>query len=309
MNPDPTTPNADGLGHRSAPAARRGDDGRDERPEVADPAVHHVADLEVDVPLASPIPSSVPPAMTSPGSRVMNRDANAMISSRAEDHVRGRAVLPVLSLTLSVMSQVCSDRADRVGRHDPGPEAAKPSPHLPLSQSKKSSNPTRLAALDAPLHGAGGDVVDDRVAGHVVARTLDRDVATGVPITIASSSSQSSVSEAVGRATASPGPMTADDGLMNSLGTIFVLSTRCSPTLLDVGLEVAGDRQELARAADRGEELDRVERLAADRRRPPSGPQRARPGRPRAAPAGRRPGSGRRRRRRGRRSARCRRRR
>ena len=50
-----------------------------------------------------------------------------------------------------------------------------------------------------------------------------------VPMTIASSSSQSSWFETVGRATASPGPMIDDDGLMNSFGTITVLSTRCPP--------------------------------------------------------------------------------
>ena len=84
-----------------------------------------------------------------------------------------------------------------------------------------------------------------------------------VPMTIASSSSQSSAFETVGSVDRLARPDDRRRRLDEQLRHDLRLVDALSPALLDVGLEVAGDREQLARPADRREQLDRRERLAA----------------------------------------------
>ena len=92
--------------------------------------------------------------MTSPGSSVIQREAKEMISSGLKIMSAVEPCCQVLPLTLSVISRSFGSGFTESVVVMYGPHAAKPSPHLPFSQSKKSSKPPGVAALDAPLHRA-----------------------------------------------------------------------------------------------------------------------------------------------------------
>ena len=78
-----------------------------------------------------------------------------------------------------------------------------------------------------------------------------------------SSSSQSvDFSATGGSVTASPGPMIAVEGFDEELRDDDVLVDPLATTLFDVGLEVAGDADDLARAGQRRDEADASERPA-----------------------------------------------
>ena len=79
--------------------------------------------------------------MMSPGSQVMNWDAKEMISAGLKIMSAVEPFCQTLSLTFSSMSRLLGSgfTSSVVVIH--GPHAAKPSIHLPLSQSKNSSKP------------------------------------------------------------------------------------------------------------------------------------------------------------------------
>ena len=193
----------------------------------------------------------------------MNRDAKAMISSGLKIMSAVEPCCQTLSLTLSVISSSFGSGVTESVVVIHGPRAANPSPHLPLSQSKKSSKPDGSRPCDAPLHRARGDVVDHRVPADVVAGLGERDVAAARPD---DDGELELPVEGVRDAGQRDGLARPDDrrrGLDEQLRDDLGLVDALAAALLDVRLEVAGHRQQLARSPDRRQELDVAERPAA----------------------------------------------
>ena len=217
------------------------------------------------VPLASPTPSRVPEAMTSPGSIVMKREANAMSSAQLKIMSPVEPCCRTDPFTLSVISRLYgSGTSSAVVIH--GPHGAWPSGHLPSSQSK---NGAASRSGRSPVHRPRADVVDDRIARDVVERALDRDVLRPsadddreleLPV---DRRRDVGVRQLERLARGDDRGARLDEQLRDDL----VLVDGRATALHDVLLEVAGNRQELPRPRHRGEELHRSDGRPTRRRR------------------------------------------
>ena len=155
-----------------------------------------------------PTPGGVPVVITSPGSSVMYCDTSATSSATPKIIV---FVLPSAALAVDVEPHVeVLHVLDLVGRDHPGPERAERVAALALA-------PLRRALLQLEL--ALRHVVDQAVAGDVLQRVLLRRRSCALrPITMPSSTSQSSCVESFGIITLSFGPTMHVGDLKNTIG-------------------------------------------------------------------------------------------
>ena len=120
-------------------------------------------------------------------------------------------VLPLcmrLPLTSSHMSRACGSAISSVG-DEPGADRAEGVEALALV-------PLRGRHLERAL----GDVVDDAVAGDVVSASASVTYCACVPMTMPSSTSQSSLVEFFGCITSSFGPLMQVVAFMNTIGSV-----------------------------------------------------------------------------------------